>query len=193
MRRTTNLSSAGFTLIEVLVASLFAAGIATGVAHLIAIGINANRAAREQTLTAILAASKLEQLRSLPWTYEPGRDAPAGPRSDTFADLSVEPASSAGPGLSASPPGTLESNVRSYVDYLDERGRWVGNGAAPPSQAAFIRRWSVRPLPDDPASTLILSVLVTTVAQDRRRADAWTARSGTESLLVTLITRKGRP
>ena len=185
-------SCAGLALIDVLLASLLAAGVAAGVAHLIAIAINANRAARQQTLTTILAASKLEQLRSLPWTYEPGRDAPAPPRSDASADLSVEPASSGGPGLSASPPGTLESNVRSYVDYLDERGRWVGNGAAPPARAVFIRRWSVRPLPDHPAST-ILSVLVTTVAQDRSRHEVWTARSGTESLLATLITRKGRP
>jgi prepilin-type N-terminal cleavage/methylation domain-containing protein len=192
MRRIANRSSAGFTLIEVLIASLLAAGLAAGVAHLIAIGINANRAAREQTLTTILAASKLEQLRSLSWTYEPGRDAPALPRSDESSDVSVEPASAGGPGLAASPPGTLESNVRAYVDYLDERGRWVGNGAAPPSRAVFIRRWSVRPLPNGPSSTLILSVLVTTVAQDRSRAAAWTARSGTESLLVTLITRKGR-
>ena len=192
MQRTTNRSCAGFTLIEVLIASLLAVGVATGVAHLIAIGITANRAAREQTLTTMLAASKLEQLRSLSWTYEPGRDAPAAQRSDAAADLSVEPGGWGGPGLSASPPDALASNVRSYVDYLDDRGRWVGNGAGPPSQAAFIRRWSVRPLPADPGSTLILSVLVTTVAQDRSRADAWTSRSGTEALLVTLITRKGR-
>lgn len=191
-RQNTNRSCAGFTLIEVLIASILAAAIATGVAHLIAIGIDANRAAREQTFTTILAASKLEQLRSLSWTFEPGSDVPPPPRTDVSADLSVEPAGSGGPGLSPAPPGTLESNVRSYVDYLDRYGRWVGNGATPPATAAFVRRWSVRPLPDDPASTLLLSVLVTTVAQDRRRAGAWTARSGTESLFVTLITRKGR-
>jgi len=191
-RPATNSSCAGFTLIEVLIASILAAAIATGVAHLIAIGIDANRAAREQTVTTMLAASKLEQLRSLSWTFEPGSDVPPPQRSDVSADLSVEPAGSGGPGLSPAPPGTLESNVRWYVDYLDGQGRWVGNGAAPPGNAAFVRRWSVRPLPDDPASTLILSVLVTTVGQDRSRAGAWTARSGTESLFVTFITRKGR-
>ena len=191
-RQTTNQSCAGFTLIEVLIASILAAAIATGVAHLIAIGIDANRAAREQTVTTMLAASKLEQLRSLSWTFEPGSVVPPPRRSDGSADLSVEPSGSGGPGLSPAPHGTLESNVRSYVDYLDGQGRWVGNGAAPPADAAYVRRWSVRPLPDDPTSTLILSVLVTTVAQDRSRAGAWTARSGTESLFVTLITRKGR-
>ena len=189
---TRGRSSAGFTLIEVLIASMLAAGIATGVAHLIALGISANRAAREQTFTTILAAAKLEQLRSLSWTYEPGRDEPPPPRSDTSADLSVEPAGAGGPGLSPSPPGTLQSNVGAYVDYLDDRGRWVGNGGVPPPGAAFVRRWSVRPLPHDPASSLILSVLVAPIAQDRGRTAPWSARSGTESLLVTFVTRKGR-
>ena len=192
MRQTRDRSYAGFTLIEVLIAATLAAAIATGVAHLIAIGISANRAAREQTFTTMLAASKIEQLRSLPWTFEPGADLPPPPRSDMSADLSVEPAGPAGPGLSPSPPESLASNVPPYVDYLDDQGRWVGNGLAPPARAAFVRRWSVRPLPEDPASTLILTVLVSAVAQDRSRTSPWTARSGTESLLVTIVTRKGR-
>ncbi len=183
---------AGFTLVEVLIASALAAAIATGVAHLIAVGLNAGRSAREQTFTAILATSKLEQLRSLAWTYEPGDDVPPVPRSDFSSNVSFEPATGAGPGLSTSPPGTLSANVPPYVDYLDERGQWVGNGARPPGRAAFIRRWSVRPLPAAPATTVILSVLVTTVAQDHSRAAPWTARSGTETLLVSLHTRKGR-
>jgi prepilin-type N-terminal cleavage/methylation domain-containing protein len=192
MSKITHRSSAGFTLIEVLIASMLAAAIATGVAHLIAIGINANRAAREQTLTTLLAASKIEQLRSLSWTFEPGSDAPPPMRSDLSTDLSVDPAVAGGPGLSPSPPGTLQSRAHGYCDYLDDEGKWVGNGAEPPARAAFVRRWAVQPLPEDPGSTLILSVLVSTVAQERRRAGTWTARSETEALLVTLVTRKGR-
>ena len=182
---------AGFTLLEVLIASALLASIAIGVAHLIGIGIAAGRAAREQTFTAILATSKLEQLRSLTWSYEPEFSDPPVRRSDASTDLSREPAGGGGPGLSASPPGTLRTNVPPYVDYLDGQGRWVGNGLSPPPQAAFIRRWSVKPLPGDPSRTVILSVLVTTVAQDQARPGPWTARSGTETLLVTLNTRKG--
>jgi hypothetical protein len=56
----------------------------------------------------------------------------------------------------------------------------------------FIRRWSVVPLPEDPARIIVLSVLVTTVAQDLTRQGPWTQPSGQETLLVTLNTRKGR-
>src|SRR5687768_12279439 len=116
MSKITHRSSAGFTLIEVLIASMLAAAIATGVAHLIAIGINANRAAREQTLTTLLAASKIEQLRSLSWTFGPGSAAPPPMRSDLSTDLSVDPAVAGGPGLSPSPPGTLQSSAHWYSD-----------------------------------------------------------------------------
>lgn len=169
---------AGFTLIEVLIASALAATIATGIAHLIAVGLDAGRKAKEQTLTTALALSKLEQLRSLPWTYEPGSDSPPVPRSD--------------PALSPSPPGTLGSNIPPHVDYLDERGVWLGGGGAPPAPAVFVRRWSVQPLPAAPGNAVILSVLVTTTAQDHSRAGVWHGRSGTETLLVTMTTRKGQ-
>jgi prepilin-type N-terminal cleavage/methylation domain-containing protein len=169
---------AGFTLVEVLIASALAAALATGVAHLIAIGMNAARSAREQTFTTALALSKIEELRSLAWSYEPGSGVPAVPRSD--------------PALSPSPPGTLGSNVPPYVDYVDRDGHWAGDGPRPPAHAAFVRRWSIRPVPAAPARTVVLSVLVTSVAQDHSRRAAWTARSGTETLLVTLNTRKGR-
>ena len=169
---------AGFTLIEVLIASALAAAIATGIAHLIAVALDSGRKAKEQTFTAALALSKLEQLRSLPWTYEPGSDAPPMPRSDSE--------------LSPTPPGTLSANVSPYVDYLDDRGGWLGGGTSPPPRAAFVRRWSVQTAAAAPDTTLILSVLVTSVAQDHSRGGIWTARSGTETLLVTMTTRKGR-
>jgi prepilin-type N-terminal cleavage/methylation domain-containing protein len=181
----------GFTLIEVLIASALTAAVAIGVVQLVAIGSAAERMARDGTLATALAVSKLEELRSLVWAYEPGSDPPA-PRSDAATDLSRDPAAPGGPGLAASPAGTLVSNVPPYVDYLDGRGVWVGNGAALPPRAAFVRRWSVQPLPADPGATMILSVLVSPVAQDRSRRAAWRARSGAEALLVTLQTRKGR-
>lgn len=171
-------ASAGFTLIEVLIASALAAAIATGIAHLVAIGLDSGRRAKEQTFTTTLAISKLEQLRALSWSYVPGSEVPPVHRSDAE--------------LVGSPPGTLASSIPPYVDYLDDRGGWLGGGADPPPRAAYVRRWSVRPVSAAPDRTLILSVLVATIAQDRSRAGVWTGRTGTETLLVTMNTRKGR-
>lgn len=178
----------GFTLIEVLIATALMASMAIGVAQLMGMGAASGHAARVQTATTILAGAKLEELRSLVWAYEP-LVGTAVPRSDLSTNLSV---SGSGPGLSPSPPGTLATNVAPYVDYLGAQGNWVGNGSFPPPNAMFIRRWAVVPLAEDPARTLVLSVLVTTVAQDLARQGPWTQPSGQETLLVTLNTRKGR-
>lgn len=181
----------GFTLIEVLIATALMASLAIGVAQLMGMGAASGHAARVQTATTILAAAKLEELRSLVWAYEP-LVGTAVPRSDLSTNLSVEPVSGSGPGLTPSPPGTLAANVAPYVDHLGAQGNWVGNGSSPPPEAMFIRRWSVVPLAEDPARTIVLSVLVTTVAQDLARQGPWTQPSGQETLLVTLNTRKGR-
>lgn len=183
---------AGFTLIEVLIATALLVSMAIGVAQLMAIGVAAGRDSRFATATAILAAARLEQLRSLHWSYEPGPGGAVIPRSDLSANSSVDPPADGGPGLAPSPPGTLAGNVPPYVDYLDAFGRWIGNGPSPPPGATFVRRWSIAPLPQDPARTLILTVLVTTVAQDQARNGPWAARWGDETLLVLLTTRKGK-
>ena len=94
-----------------------------------------------------------------------------------------------GPGLQPSPAGTLSANRPPFVDYLDREGRWVGNGAGPPRTAVFIRRWAVAQGGADGYRTIVLQVLVTTVAQDRARAGAWQRRSGTEVLLVSFRMR----
>ena len=182
----------GFTLIEVLIATALLVAMCIGVAQLLAIGSVSGRASRFGTATALLAAARVEQIRSLHWTYEPGAGAAVIPRSDLSANLSVEVPTDGGPGLAPSPAGTLAANVPPYVDYLDFQGRWVGNGVSPPPEAVYIRRWAVTPLPADPSRTLIVSVLVTTVAEDRARGGPWGARAGAETLLVVLNTRKGR-
>lgn len=174
-----------------LIATAILVALAIGVAQLMAIAVAAGRASRLQTATAILAAARLEQLRSLPLSYEPGSGEAIVPRTDLSTDASVDPPADGGPGLAPSPPGTLSANVPPYVDYLDFDGRWVGNGSSPPPGAVFIRRWSIVPLPDDPAHSLILSVLVTTVAQDHARGGPWTERVEDDTLLVALTTRKG--
>lgn len=175
----------GFTLIEVLVAMLLLMLAATGVAHLCGVAISAANSARVETSATILATQKLEQLRALAWTI----DASGAPLSDRNTNVAVVPASGGGPGLNASPPSSLDVNAAGYVDYLSAHGVWLGTGAAPPRQARFIRRWSVQPLPEDPADTLILQVLVTTVARDRRASPPRRRLEG-DALVTTILTRK---
>lgn len=194
MFRTDRPSSAsGFTLVEVLIAVAIFITLAVGVAQLIAVATRAVRAARERTSAAILAGAKMEQLRSLAWTYFPTElGVPALARSDRTTDVSHPAHASNGAGLQASPVGTLGSNTPPYVDYVDGAGRWVGNGSDPPPSAVFIRRWAVQPLATDPERTLVLQVLVTTVREDRSRTAAWSGAAGVDAVLVSVLTRKGQ-
>lgn len=183
----------GFTLIEVLIAVSIFITIAIGVAQLIAAATRALRAAREHASAVILAAAKVDQLRSLAWAYEPALPGvPAAHRSDRTTDLSDPDHAADGVGLQPSPPGSLASSMPPYVDYLDGSGRWIGNGGAPPPDAVFIRRWAITPLPSAPDRTLVLQVLVTTVRDDRSRAAAWAGRAGVDVLLVSVRTRKAQ-
>jgi hypothetical protein len=69
----------------------------------------------------------------------------------------------------------------------------LAGGAAPPLDAAYVRRWSIEPLPTNPNNTLILQVLVFSVGD---RADggqgAVLERGRDEARLVTVKTRKSR-
>ena len=182
---------AGFTLVEVLIAVAIFITIALGVAQLIAVATRAMRAAREHTTAVILAAAKMDELRSLAWTYEPPvPGVPALPRSDR--DDRREPSRPCRRTERDCRRRRRERSARTcrrYVDYLDDAGRWVGHDSDPPADAVFIRRWAVRPLPADPERTLVLQVLVTTVRDDRSRDRGRTAY-GVEALLVSVRTRK---
>jgi len=180
----------GFTLVEVLVALGLFVVIATGVAQLAAAATRGMRAARDQTMTVMLAATKMDQLRALEWTYEPSLPGdPLVDRSDATTDLTAASLGSGGVGLRPSPAGSLTSNLASFVDYCDDRGRWVGSGTSPPPDAVFIRRWAVRPLTVAPDRALLLQVLVVAVREERSRASPWSARSGGDALLISVRTR----
>ena len=185
----SNRSAHGFTLIEVLIAATLLITMSIGVAQLFAIGVAAERASRDRTVTAILAAAKIEQLRALTWSYE---RASVVPRSDQTTDLSVDPETSGGPGLQDSPRGTLDRNVPPYVDYLDARARWVGTGTTQPRNAVFIRRWAVRRLPADLDRSLAVTVFVTTVARDARRRAGASLWNGEDALFATILSRKAQ-
>jgi prepilin-type N-terminal cleavage/methylation domain-containing protein len=183
----------GFTLIEVLIGISLLVVVAIGVAQLAGMSTRALRASRDHTSAVILAAAKMDQLRALAWTYEP--EAPGEllvPRTDLTTNLDSPDCPDDGPGLAVSPAGTLSASTPRYVDYLDGGGRWVGNGIDPPRSAVFVRRWAVQALPSDPERTRILSVLVTTVSQDRSRTAPWSRRTGVEAHLVSARTRRAQ-
>jgi prepilin-type N-terminal cleavage/methylation domain-containing protein len=181
----------GFTILEVLIAMLLLAIMALGVAQLFGVAIQATTGARHQTSTTILAAQKMEQLRSLTWGL--ADDGTGLPVSDTTTDLTQEPPSSGGGGLNPSPATSLDANTPGYVDYLDVRGQRVGTGATPPGAAVFIRRWNIRPLPTNPNNTLILQVLVTTVTREAQVGGATPRRRfADDALIVTVKTRKAK-
>jgi len=182
--------SDGFTLIEVLVAALLVATVVANVAALCAIATRAAHSARTRTNASRLALQKMEQLQALVWATDEG--APYAPASDLTSDLSVEPATAAGRGLSPSPAGTLVSSTAGYADYLDASGQWVGAGPTPPVAAVYLRRWSIDPLPSDPSNVLVLQVFVTTVAANARRPPGRTGRDADDALVVDLKTRRAR-
>jgi prepilin-type N-terminal cleavage/methylation domain-containing protein len=185
--------SAGFTLVEVLVALALLVSMALGVAQVIAASTRAVQQSRAHAAAVILAAAKMDELRSLAWTFEPAVDGVAAVhRSDRDTDVSHPDHPPGGAGLSASPDDALSVNTAGCVDYLDASGRWVGNDREPPPDAAFIRRWAVRPLAEDPERTLVLQVLVITVRDARARAGGWSQRRGSDALLVSVRTRAGR-
>jgi prepilin-type N-terminal cleavage/methylation domain-containing protein len=180
--------NSGFTLLEVLFATTILTVALTGLAQLFAVSTRANMSARSTTFASVLAEQKMEQLRGLAW----GFDALGLPQSDTSTDLTAVPEQpTGGTGLSPSPSGALGANTQGYCDFLDANGNSLGGGTTPPAGAAYIRRWSVEPLPTNPNNTLVLQVLVTR-SRDRGTADAAAnvTRLPDEARIITAKTRK---
>ena len=140
----------GFTLAEVVICAGLLVAVASGVAQLLSMAVRTSDAARTRTLATLLAVQRMEQLRGLAW----------GAQSDLVTDLSTDPPGATGRGLQPSPAGSIDANVPPYVDHLTDDGEWAGNGALPPPDAAYTRRWSVLPLDSDPGHTLRLDVRV---------------------------------
>jgi prepilin-type N-terminal cleavage/methylation domain-containing protein len=171
---------AGFSLIEVLVATAILAAAIGALAQLPIIAVRANAEARTATVTTLLAAQKMEQLRGLAW----GIDALGLPVSDVSTDLtSSPPLAGAGVGLTPSPSDALQRNTPGYCDFLDANGRSLGGGLPPPG-AFYVRRWSIDALPSSP-DALVLQVLVAKIGI----AASTTERGPGKARLVTLKTR----
>lgn len=180
-------SASGFSLIEVLIATAILATSLVAVAQLFAVATKANTSSRTSTFATVLAQQKMEQLRELTW----GVDQTNGTLSDLTTNLAVTPpTATGGPGLSASPARTLFEPTAGYVDYLDGNGTWVGTGTRPVAGTVYIRRWSVTPLPQDPANTLVLQVLVTRSAARGSADNGSGTRLPDEARLMSIKTRK---
>jgi type II secretory pathway pseudopilin PulG len=187
--RTESVQDArGCSLLEVLVATTIVVTGVVALAQLFALATHANLRARQTTFAAVLAQQKLEQLRSLAWSV----DAFGLPVSDLTTDTTVVPeAVGGGTGLTPSPAGALGSTVEGYSDFVDRRGNVLGGGPTPPAGSAYLRRWSIEPLPTSANNTLILQVLVTDL-RNRGAADTTTAvtRLPDEARIVGAKTRK---
>ena len=175
----------GFTLLEVLIALSLLSVAALSVAQLMVITTSALHVARLQTSTMALAASRMEELRSLAWNI----DSTGNPVTDNSTNLSHEPLLSNGPGLGLSPPGSIDQNTPGFVDFLDANGRWISAGPAPPAGAAFVRRWSIETPADSSPDTLVLQVLTRPVAEDASPSTTRPSTGRGEARLISLITR----
>lgn len=164
----------GFTLIELLFAMMVTTIALVTIAQLAAVATRANRGAISSTMMVVLAAQKIEQLRSLAWTF----DASGQPVSDTSTDTTSSSVSAAGTGLSLS-GNTLAGNSEGFCDFLDDRGRSRGGGTTPPDGTVFVRRWSIDVLPFS-SDTILIQVVVMRPGE-----------SGVGVRLVSIRTRKG--
>ena len=182
------IGASGFSLIETVISLGLIAGALIAVAQLFAISTESNRGSRTTTYAIVLAEQKLEELRALAYGYDAG----GVPVTDLESDTARLPeAPSGGTGLDPSPATALSQNTPGYVDYLDEFGNKLGGGSQTPDGAVFARRWSIEPLPADPAHTIVIQVLVT---RRGRMAAAFSAASTLpgDVRLVTVRTRKAR-
>jgi len=179
----------GFSLLEVLMATtVLTVGLAA-LAQLFAISTRANFSAKITTIASVLAQQKMEQLRGLTWGY----DLVGLPLSDFSTNVTVvSEAPSGGNGLTASPADSLKQNVDGYCDFLDRYGTSLGGGDTPPAGTAYVRRWSIEPLPINPNNTLILQVLVT--QRKDRGADPTTStrRLPDEARVISVKARKAQ-
>jgi prepilin-type N-terminal cleavage/methylation domain-containing protein len=87
-------SSAGFTLVEALVAIALIATAAAALAQLVALGTRQSANNRDALMALVAAQSKLEALRSMTWSY-------------TVASTNLTP----------SPVGSLFNDTPGHVDY----------------------------------------------------------------------------
>lgn len=148
-------STAGFSLLEVLVASALLAGAIGVVAALVTRAAEQSGRSQRVTIATTLAQAKLERLRAATFRFDGN-----GGRVDAAE-------------LAPSAADALRQDAPPHVEGLDRFGDHLPPGARP----AYFRRWSITTAPDDP-DTLVLAVCVVP-ATEARQADVcvWTIRT----------------
>ena len=143
----------GFTLVETVVAAALVATAVVVLAHLVALGAEQGAGNRHALAAMIAAQSKLEELRSLSWTYA----------------LDGTPLSDAG--LSPSPLRSLFEDAPGYAEFLDDAGAIVPEGDAD-SWPVLVRRWAILPLVPADTDTVVLQVCVFRAGRAREHPEA---------------------
>lgn len=130
------MKTAGFSLIEVLVATAVVTVGVASLAQLFVVSVHANRIANTTSAALLLAVQKMEEVLA-----ETGSSpSPPGALSVStagYVDYLDPSGVSLGITTSSLPPGT------------------------PPPGTAYICRWSITPLPDSPVTAIVVQVLVT--------------------------------
>ena len=183
-------SQGGFSIIETIFATGILATAVVALAQMFVLSVKNNQNARTGSYAVTLAEQKMEQLRGLTF----GFDTIGLPLTDVTTNTTTANDDGAGgKGLTPSPDNSLNSNLDGFVDYIDQFGRNLGTGTAPPSGAVYIRRWSIEPLPTNPNNTIVIQVLVT---RERNRGTAdqagSTERLKDEARIISIKTRKAQ-
>jgi type II secretory pathway pseudopilin PulG len=154
-------SASGITVLEALIAMSIVLVAAGTLLQLAGSAVRTNLDARTSTLATVLAAEKLEQLSALAWTVHGAAHGP-------------------------SPAGTLDQNTEGFVEFFNARGTMVPE-AGSGSGSVLVRRWSLRPLPEDPRCLVLQVVVLPTsdIAQGAGRGS-----NGRRVHLVTIRTRR---
>jgi hypothetical protein len=178
---------AGSSLVEAIVAVGLLAGALASLAQMLGVCIASNRSARARSDATVFAQQKMEQLRGLAW----GVDVSGAPISDSTTDTTLQvEMPTGGTGVSLSPANTLTSNTKGWVDYVDQSGNVLGSRTQEPAGAAYVRRWSVEPLPSNPSDGIVIRVLVRPAGRREGESSTSTARRPDEARIVSIRTRK---
>ena len=143
-----SLKAAGFSLIEVLIATAIVIGGMAALAPLFMLSGDANRVAAGSAIALLAAQQKLEALRAAP-DHNPSPSGTLAEDTGGYVD---------------------------YLDAQGVPLADSGEGVQAPSGAMFIRRWSVETA-GNPIRALVLRVLVTPADASRERGRGSTALS----------------
>lgn len=184
-RRPGCLAVDGFTLAETVVAMTLALSLLAVLVPICRQAAAAALAAHDQSMAAMLAVARMEQLRGLTFRFEHDGTGSLLRVTDTETDLTGPVPATGGPGLGAAPPGTLLRDTPGWVDHLDALGRWVSPDGA--GGAAYVRRWAVTPLLIAGEDAVLIQVLVAPLGAERRAGPRVDASRRPGDVWLTLV------